>query len=84
MRIFVDIYGSEAGNLVLKFLATGGLYLGGGIAPKILEALKKRNFFDAFIKKGRFEDLLRTVPIKVVLDDETALKGAAYYCHNAS
>ena len=84
MRIFIEIFGSEAGNLVLKFLATGGLYIGGGIAPKILEALKKRNFFDAFIKKGRFEDLLRTVPVKVVLDDETALKGAAYYCHHAS
>ena len=84
MRIFVEIYGSEAGNLVLKLFATGGLYIGGGIAPKILEALQKRNFFEAFINKGRFADLLRTVPIKVILDEETALKGAAYYCHHAS
>ena len=83
LQLFVSIYGSEAGNLALKYLATGGVYVGGGIAPKILEELKKHTFFDAFVNKGRFQDLLRAIPVKVVLDDETALRGAAYFCHHA-
>ncbi len=81
---FVSIYGAEAGNLALKFLATGGIYIGGGIAPKILEKMKGSNFLHSFINKGRFSEMLRSIPVKVVLDENTALKGAAFYCHNPS
>lgn len=83
MKRFVKIYGAESGNLILKMGATGGLFIGGGIAPKILEALKKKEFMDSMTNKGRFEKLLKKVPVQVVLDEGTALKGAAYYCHHA-
>jgi glucokinase len=78
---FVSIYGAEAGNFALKILSTGGLYVGGGIAPKILERIKNGLFLDSFVKKGRFEGLLRKIPIKIILDENTALKGARLYCN---
>jgi glucokinase len=77
---FVSIYGAEAGNFALKLLSLGGLYVGGGIAPKILERIKEGPFLDSFIKKGRFEGLLRKIPIKIILDENTALSGAKLYC----
>ncbi|MCF7806529.1 MAG: glucokinase [Simkaniaceae bacterium] len=80
MDLFCSIYGAEAGNLALKYLAISGIYVGGGIAPKILKALQKGGFIENFTKKGRFKELLESIPVKVVLDQETALKGAAYYC----
>ena len=77
LRLFVAAYGAEAGNLALKCLATGGVYLGGGIAPKILPALQEGVFLEAFLAKGRFRDLLVSVPVHVILDDHAALLGAA-------
>ena len=80
--LFVSIYGAEAGNLALKLLATGGLYVGGGIAPKILERIKNGPFFSSFINKGRFEPLLKKIPVKIILEENTALKGAQFYCNS--
>lgn len=74
---FVSIYGAEAGNLALKMLATGGIFIGGGIAPKILEELKKPPFLEAFLTKGRMRPLLEGIPVKVIVNELTALHGAA-------
>jgi len=76
---FVSIYGAEAGNLTLKSLATGGLYIGGGIAPRILDALLDKTFITAFQDKGRFSQLLSEIPVNVILEPKTALLGAAAY-----
>lgn len=76
---FVSIYGAEAGNLALKALATGGVYVGGGIAPKILNALQTGAFLESFQSKGRFAGMLAQVPVKVILEPKTALLGAACY-----
>lgn len=76
MRLFVSIYGAESGNLALKFLALGGVYIGGGIAPRMLPLFKEGVFLEAFLAKGRFKDLLRHVPVKVILNENTALLGA--------
>lgn len=75
--IFVSLYGAECGNAALRFLATGGVYLGGGIAPHILERLKQPLFVDSFTKKGRLSPLLLKIPVRVILNDRTALLGAA-------
>ncbi len=77
LELFVTIYGAEAGNLALKILATGGVYLGGGIAPKILPKLREPAFLEAFTAKGRMRDLMRDMPVRVVLNDRAALLGAA-------
>ena len=74
---FVRLYGAEAGNLALKVMSRGGLYLGGGIAPKILPLLQSGAFLDAFLNKGRMRPLLETMPVKVILNDRAALFGAA-------
>ncbi len=79
MDLFVSILGSEAGNLALKVLATGGLYLGGGIPPRILSLLTPAAFLSAFTRKGRFADVLARVPIHVIRQPQVALFGAA--CH---
>ncbi len=78
LGIFVSVYGAEAGNLALKVLPTGGLYVAGGIAPKIIDVLKDGTFMDAFRDKGRFREFLSGVPVYVVLDPGTALLGAAH------
>ena len=77
LGLFVAIYGAEAGNLGLRVLATGGVYLGGGIAPRLLSALRSRTFLDAFAAKGRLRPLLEAIPVRVVLNDRAALVGAA-------
>ena len=77
LEMMVSIYGAEAGNVTLKLLATGGVYLGGGIAPRILPKLRAGAFMIAFTAKGRFADLLEHVPVHVILNDRTALLGAA-------
>jgi glucokinase len=74
---FVRLYGAESGNLALKVLSRGGLYLGGGIAPKILPLLQRKEFLDAFLNKGRMRALLASMPIKVILNDRAALFGPA-------
>ncbi|MER3446494.1 MAG: glucokinase [Candidatus Dadabacteria bacterium] len=77
LDLFVSIYGSEAGNLALKLMATGGVYVGGGIAPKIIQKLMDSTFMKAFVSKGRMKSLLEAIPVRVILNDNTALLGAA-------
>jgi len=79
LDLFVSIYGAEAGNLALRAKALRGLYVGGGIAPKILDKLKDETFMRAFTDKGRYADLLAAIPVQVVLNDQAGLRGAAYY-----
>ena len=79
MKVFSGAYGAEAGNIALKVLATGGIYLGGGIAPKILQTLRNGTFMQAFLDKGRLSPLLQSIPVRVILDDSCALLGAAAY-----
>ncbi|MFQ5913936.1 MAG: glucokinase [Nitrospinota bacterium] len=76
---FVSVYGAEAGNLALKILATGGVFVGGGIAPKIVPQLKDPAFMEAFTAKGRMKPLLEAMPVRVILNDKTALLGAARF-----
>jgi glucokinase len=80
LECFVSIMGAEAGNLALKTLATGGVYVGGGIPPRILGALEEDNrFMQSFCNKGRFANMLSQVPVHVVLNAKTALLGAGNY-----
>jgi glucokinase len=76
---FVSILGAEAGNLALKVMATGGVYLGGGIPPRILPALEQERFLKAFHRKGRLSDVLERVPVHVILNPEVAILGTACY-----
>ncbi|WP_420421642.1 glucokinase [Simkania sp.] len=82
LQLFASIYGAEAGNAALKFFALGGVFIGGGIAPKILAVIKTGEFMESFKAKGRFAQLLSTIPVKVVLNDNTALLGSMYYARN--
>ncbi len=77
LDLFVSVYGAEAGNLALKVMAIGGVFVGGGIAPKILPKLKDSEFMKAFTAKGRMKSMLEAIPVHVVLNDETALLGGA-------
>jgi glucokinase len=77
LNLFTEIYGAMAGNLALILKATGGLYVGGGIAPKLIEKLKDGTFMRAFTDKGRMSALVSNIPVRVILDDKTALYGAA-------
>jgi glucokinase len=79
LDLFVSVYGAEAGNLALKLLATDGVFLGGGIAPKILPRLRQPAFLEAFAGKGRMRPLLESIPVRVILNEQTALLGAARY-----
>lgn len=79
LDLFVSVLGAEAGNLALKVMATGGVYLGGGIPPRILPALEGDRFLRAFRRKGRMSDVLAHVPVHVILNPKVALLGAA--CH---
>lgn len=79
LSIFVELYGAEAGNLALKVMATAGVFIGGGIAPKILAQLREPVFMQAFTAKGRLQSVLEAVPVHVILNDKTALYGAARY-----
>jgi glucokinase len=74
---FVSAYGAAAGNLALSCLSLGGVYLGGGIAPHILPALRNGGFREAFLDKGRMGDILADIPIRVILEPRAALLGAA-------
>jgi glucokinase len=80
---FTRNYGAEAGNLALKMLALGGVYIGGGIAPKMLPKMQSSIFLDAFSHKGRLSPVLQSMPIYVILNDKTALQGAAWYAAHA-
>ncbi len=78
-RLFASVLGSEAGNLALKVLAMGGIFIGGGIVPHILPFLKEDQFMKAFADKGRLSAILSKIPVKVVLNEKTALLGAAQF-----
>lgn len=78
LNLFVRLYGAEAGNLALKLMAKNGVYLGGGIAPRILPALSMSGeFMTAFLDKGRLREFVETIPVRVILNHQTALLGAA-------
>ena len=79
MQMFSAAFGAEAGNVALKVLSMGGIYLGGGIAPKVLKTLKSGAFTKAFLDKGRLSPVLESIPVRVILDDTCALLGAAAY-----
>lgn len=79
LDLFVTLYGIEAGDMALKAMATGGVYLGGGIAPRIVDKLKDGTFMRAFTAKGRMQELLEAIPVHIILNDKTALQGSARY-----
>jgi glucokinase len=79
LDLFAAAYGAEAGNMALRCLAIGGIFVGGGIAPKILPALRRGPFMHAFADKGRFAELLRSIPVHVALNPRAPLLGAARY-----
>src|SRR5947209_9933066 len=78
LEMFVELYGAMAGNLALILKPLGGLYVGGGIAPKIIEKLKDGTFMRNYGDKGRMSGLVNSIPVRVILDDKTALYGAAH------
>jgi glucokinase len=77
MDRFVQLYGAEAGNLALKTMSRGGIYVGGGIAPKILPLLQRGTFIEAFLGKGRMRQMLEAMPVRVILNERAALYGPA-------
>lgn len=79
LNAFVSILGAEAGNMALNTMARGGVYLGGGIPPRIVEKLKDGTFMAAFMDKGRFADMLQQIPVFVIMNDKAAMFGAACY-----
>ncbi len=79
LDLWISIYGAEAGNMALKVLATGGVFLAGGIAPKLLTKLAGPLFMEAFISKGRMQPLLESIPVRVITNEKNGLIGAACY-----
>jgi glucokinase len=79
VRLFVEVYGAETGNLALKALATGGVFIGGGIGPKIRPMLESGEFIQAFTAKGRFQSLLSKISVKLAINPRTPLLGAMHY-----
>lgn len=77
LDMFIDIYGAEAGNAALKFMAFGGVFIGGGIAPKICSRMQESRFLDSFFNKGRMRSILERMPVKIIMNSKTALLGAA-------
>jgi glucokinase len=84
LEAFVAVLGAEAGNMALRVLAVGGVYLGGGIVPKVLEKMKDGTFLRAFTDKGRLSDLLVQTPVRIILESRAALIGAAAYAEARS
>ncbi len=79
LSIFVSALGAESGNLALKVMATGGVYLGGGIPPRIISILEDRHFMESFTRKGRFSGLVSRIPVHVITNPKIALIGAAFH-----
>jgi len=77
LDLWITVYGAEAGNLALKVMATGGIFLSGGISPKILSKLTGPLFMRAFLEKGRLRPLLEGIPVQVITNDKSGLLGAA-------
>ncbi|MBM4251557.1 MAG: ROK family protein [Deltaproteobacteria bacterium] len=84
LKWFAELYGAEAGNMALKLLATGGVYIGGGIAPRILPYLSGGDFVAGFRAKGRFLEILDAMPIKVITEAHAPLLGAAHFAASNS
>jgi glucokinase len=83
LDVFLELYGAEAGNMALKVMARGGVWLGGGIVVKVLERLQASGgFMRAFTDKGRLRQLMQNIPVRVILNDATALLGAARYAYD--
>ena len=83
LDLFLELYGAEAGNMALKVMARGGVWLGGGIVVKILKRLQASGgFVRAFTDKGRLRPLMQNIPVRVILNDATALLGAARYAYD--
>jgi glucokinase len=82
LDVFIEAYGAEAGNLGLRSVATGGVFIGGGIAPKILPALTRGSFMHAFCAKPPLEAMLRAMPVKIVLNEEIGVLGAAVFANS--
>jgi len=79
LRIFVSVYGAETGNCALNFMSTGGIFIGGSIAAKIVPKMKSPIFMESFLDKGRMRPLLEAMPVKIVLNDDSGIFGAARY-----
>jgi glucokinase len=79
LNIFVGVYGSETGNCALNFMATGGVFIGGNIAAKIVPRMQDPVFMNSFLNKGRMRTLLADMPVKIVLNDDAGIIGAAQY-----
>ncbi len=79
LDLFIEFYAREAGNHALKIMSSGGVYLGGGIAPRISPRLKEGTFLQAFFRKGRMQPLMEAMPVNVILNDKAALMGAARF-----
>lgn len=79
VELFCAIYGAEAGNLALRGVAVGGVYVGGGIAPKLLPSLQRGGFLAGFVDKGRFREFLEKIDVRVALNPKAALLGAAHF-----
>jgi len=77
LEIFVSVFGAEAGNCALRYMTTGGIFIGGIIAAKIVEKMKAPVFLESFLDKGRMETLLKDMPVKIILNDDCGLMGAA-------
>jgi glucokinase len=84
LEIFVSVYGAEAGNIALRAVATAGVYVGGGIAPKILPALESGTFLDAFRAKEPLTDFVATIPVAVILNADAGLLGAAVHAQQTT
>ena len=84
MQIFAGCFGAEAGNIALKVLAMGGMYLGGGIAPKAIKTLQSGPFLQGYLDKGRMQPILEAIPVRIILDDTCALLGAAAFAEGRS
>ena len=79
LELFVHLYGAEAGNLALKLMSTAGIYLGGGVAPRNIEQFNNAIFMDGFASKGRMKEMLQAIPVKIILNQKTALYGPAVF-----
>lgn len=78
LDLFLSLYGAEAGNLALKYLSYGGIFLGGGIPPRLINKLQEGTFMQSFTHKGRFSELLSEIPVKIICNDKTVLLGAKF------
>jgi glucokinase len=82
IKLFLKLYGAEAGNLALKGFTLGGLYIGGGIIKQLMPFVAQSSLIESFCAKGRFTEFMRQIPIKIITDEDNALLGAGYYAWN--